>query len=165
MILRRDFETKTDKEQEKRFLETSNISMFIEGEETLERIDTWSWFAIRKIIRNKEYFENVEATFGKWNKSIDELIRNMNIDIKEIDIEPSKELIKAIENRNIFECRKIIESFNKNELFVNAKNVAFIFSTDLYHFSRISSAASYDHINMKNVLYENILSIFGGDYQ
>ena len=112
MILVRDFESKVDREQEKRFLETENISLFIVGEERLERIDSWSWPAIKKIVQNKQEFSNIKSSFVKWNKSIDFIIDNMNTHVEELKIKPKQDLIIAIEERNIFECRKIIESFS-----------------------------------------------------
>ena len=165
MILHRDFESKVDREQENRFLESNNISLFVDGESLIERIDLWSWKSIKKIIENKKYFHKVKATFAKWNNNIDSLVDNVNVSIVEIKTEPSSELVKAIENRSIFDCRKIIEGFDKNELFVNSKYVASKFLNDIHFLSRVDSSAMSDHISMKNVLNESILTVFGEDYE
>ena len=108
MKLIRDFESKKDKNQEERFQNTENFSLFFSTEKEIQGFDQWLPKNVKKFISLSQKSLENKIFFSKWNSNIEEFYQSnkiSDIEVKEI-----------IFDNNLYE----IEIFNIDKL-INEK--------------------------------------------
>lgn len=114
----RDFNSKKDKEQEERFLNTNNIDLFFATEKYINEIDQWSLVAVRKLIDKMDEIKQNELIiyYSKWNKVIEEIYHSPYVEVESIEYELNKEFLSLLEKKDIFKIRESIEIMSNEDL-------------------------------------------------
>lgn len=70
--LLRNLDAKRNSEQEDEFEKTMNLSLFFDANRTMNKIDSWKYSNVKKLLENTSFFKKeIVLEYSNWNKNIE----------------------------------------------------------------------------------------------
>lgn len=70
--LLRNLDAKRNSEQEDEFEKTMNPSLFFDANRTMNKIDSWKYSNVKKLLENTSFFKKeIVLEYSNWNKNIE----------------------------------------------------------------------------------------------